>query len=159
MIPDLPVFILDTSAFFITFPVHGKMMTTPGVIHELQDLKGKARLEVLQSEGLIISEPDQQSINMIQMAADQSGDRTVLSPVDIEILALAYEVRGIICSDDFALQNTAQYLSIPVNALLQRKAEKKQWKLRCRGCGKYYETMPPDSVCPVCGLEVKRKNK
>lgn len=159
MIPDPQIFILDTSSFFITIPVPGKMMTTPGVINELKDLKGKARLMVLQSEGLIISEPSQQSIRTIQRAADQSGDRTVLSPVDIEILALAYEVRGIICSDDFALQNTAQYLNIPVSTLLQRKAEKKQWKLRCRGCGKYYETMPPDSVCPVCGLEVKRKNK
>ena len=154
-----PVLILDTSAFFITVPVTGQIMTVPRVVDELKDLKGKARLEVLLSQGLIITEPGHESLIIVKKAAEKSGDGSVLSQTDTDILALAFEYHGIICTDDFALQNTAQHLKIGVHPMMQRKAEMRRWKLRCSGCGKYYDTMPADLICPICGLQVKRKNK
>ena len=66
---SFPVLILDTSAFFISIPVIGKIMTVPRVIAELKDLKGKARLEILLSQGLVISEPDQKSLMIVRNAA------------------------------------------------------------------------------------------
>ncbi|MCA1917585.1 nucleotide-binding protein [Methanospirillum hungatei] len=156
---SFPVLILDTSAFFISIPVTGKIMTVPRVIAELKDLKGKARLEVLLSQGLIISEPDQKSLMIVRNAATKSGDGSVLSETDTDLLALAFEVHGVICTDDFALQNTAQHLNIDVHPMMQKKAEMRIWRLRCSGCGKYYDIMPADSLCPICGLQVRRKNK
>lgn len=154
-----PVLVLDASAFFITFPVTGKMMTVPGVISELKDLKSKARFEVLLSMGLIVSEPGQESLTIVKNASKKSGDVSVLSHTDIEVIALALEIHGTICSDDFALQNTAQHLNIQIHPLIQKKAEVRRWKFRCSGCGKYYDSLPVDLICPICGLKVKRKNK
>lgn len=156
---SLPALILDTSAFFITVPMAGRFMTVPRVLDELKDLRGKARLEVLLSQGLVVSEPGQESLVIVQKAAEKSGDRSVLSQTDTDILALALDVHGVICTDDFALQNTAQHLKIGVHPMMQKMAEMRRWKLRCSGCGKYYETMPADSICPICGLQVRRKNK
>ena len=156
---SLPILILDTSAFFINLPLNGKVLTVPRVIDELKDLKGKARLEVLLSQGMIVSEPSQESLISVQKAAEKSGDSSVLSQTDKDILALAVEVQGVICTDDFALQNTAQHLKIGVHSMMQKKAEMRIWRLRCSGCGKYFDVMPADSLCPICGLQVRRKNK
>ena len=113
MIKESPsVLILDASAFFIAFPVTEKIMTVPGVVSELKDIKGKARFEVLTSMGLVVSEPTSQSLKKVKEASIRSGDGSVLSQTDIEVIALALDVHGTICSDDFALQNTAQYLSL-----------------------------------------------
>lgn len=134
-------------------------MTVSLVIDELKDLKGKARLDVMISNGLIISDPGKESINIVLEAAKKSGDRQVLSCTDINIIALAYEKKGVIFSDDFALQNTASFLSIPVHPIIQRKSQQKKWKLRCSGCGQYFQEIPHESICPVCGAQVKRKIK
>ncbi|KAF5088128.1 PIN domain of ribonuclease [anaerobic digester metagenome] len=154
-----PVIILDTSAFFISIPLSGRLMTVRKVVNELKDLRGKARLEILLSQGLIISEPGPDAIVAIQHASEKSGDNSVLSPTDLDLLALAFEFHGELYSDDFALQNTAQHLGIVVHPLIQKKAAIKTWKLRCAGCGAYYDTMPGDSLCKICGAQVRRKNK
>ncbi|NLL10274.1 MAG: nucleotide-binding protein [Methanomicrobiales archaeon] len=156
---SLSVLILDASAFFIAFPVTEKVMTVPGVVSELKDIKGKARFEVLTSMGLVVSEPTLQSVKKVKEASIRSGDGSVLSQTDIEVIALALDVHGTICSDDFALQNTAQYLDIQIHPLLQKKAEMRRWVFRCSGCGKYYDLMPVDMTCQICGLKVRRKNK
>lgn len=134
-------------------------MTPSRVVSELKDLRGKARLEVLISQGLIISDPGEEAISAVIAASKKSGDTGVLSQTDIDVLALAYEVHGAIYTDDFALQNTARHLEITINPILQRKSQAKVWKLRCIGCGRYYETIPVDSLCEVCGSQVKRKIK
>ena len=151
--------ILDTSAFFITMPFSGRLMTVPKVVDELKDLRGKARLDVLLSQGLVIAHPGPEAISAVGSAAVKSGDNSVLSPTDREIMALAYETHGEIYSDDFALQNTAQHLGIAIHPILQKKAGIRTWKLRCAGCGSYYDSMPADSVCQICGSPVKRKTK
>jgi len=135
------------------------MMTVPRVVQELKDLRGKARLDALISQGLVILEPTQESVMKAREFSKESGDFPVLSATDIDLLALAYEHDGIICSDDFALHNTAHHLNIATHSLLQKKPDKRKWKYRCSGCGKYYSILPSDLICPVCGLQVKRKIK
>ncbi|PWR71790.1 NOB1 family endonuclease [Methanospirillum stamsii] len=153
------VSILDTSAFFLHLSFQDKILTVSKVIDEIKDLRGKARLEVLIEQGLIIRDPHDDSISEVLAAAEKSGDRTVLSPTDIDILALALELKGEVYTDDFALQNTARKLGVNIHPIIQRKSIEKKWKLRCSGCGKYYSSMPDDSVCGICGSPVKRKIK
>jgi endoribonuclease Nob1 len=154
-----PVYVLDTSAFFLSLSFHGSMMTVSKVVDELKDLRGKARLDVLISQGLLIRDPGRDALTAVNAASSISGDLTVLSSTDVDLIALAHEVHGELCTDDFALQNTARILGIPISPLLQRKSEAKKWKLRCAGCGKYYDEMPRDSTCQICGSPIKRKNK
>lgn len=155
----LPSSVLDTSAFFLQVSIPGRLYTVRRAADELKDLRGKARLEVLVSQGLCICEPDPDSIQKVTVMAERSGDRTVLSDTDIDLLAFALQTGSTLFSDDFAVQNTAQYLNIPVKPLMQKKAKTRRWKIRCSGCGRYLGEMPPDSLCPICGSQVKRKIK
>lgn len=151
--------IIDTSAFFLSIPLNGRLMTVSRVVNELKDLRGKARLDVLISRGLIVTDPGRDSITAVIDASEKSGDKTVLSETDIDVLALAYEMRGKLFTDDYALQNTARHMGVSICPILQKNSVKKKWRLRCSGCGKYYERMPEGSVCDVCGSPVKRKIK
>lgn len=154
------VLILDTSAFFLSTTFSGKLFTVPRVEAELKDLRGKARFAVLVDEGMDVREPGRQYRRTTVEAARRSGDATVLSETDTDLLALACEVQGTLVTDDFAIQNTAHALEIPVRSLIQRGAEPRVWKIRCTGCGKFFDTMPTRAGdCPVCGSLLKRKHK
>lgn len=151
--------VLDTSAFFLIYSFPGKMMTVPKVVQEIKDLRGKGRLEVLCSSGLVINQPAHESVDTIIQKSLITGDRQVLSDTDIDLLALALEYSGTVYTDDFAIQNCAHHMKILSCPLIQRKAESRRWKIRCSGCGKYYAEFPSDMHCEICGALVRRKNK
>jgi UPF0271 protein len=149
-------FVLDASVFFADLPLDGELYTTPLVVSELRDLRSKCRLESLRTRGLVVTEPGPESRRRVKNAADRSGDRTVLSPADIDLLALALELGAFLCTDDFAIQNTACVLGIQTRSLVQRKAGRRTWRFRCSGCGRY---SGQPGYCPVCGAIIKRKLK
>lgn len=151
--------ILDTSAFFFDISYPGKIMTVPRVVDEIKDIRGKLRLSVLSSQGLFICEPKADSRMSVIEGSKKSGDITVLSETDIDLLALAFEVKGMIFSDDFAIHNTAHQIGIQVKSLMQKQAVERVWKLRCSGCGRYVKEMPHDQLCQICGSVIRRKNK
>lgn len=155
-----PVLILDTSAFFLTFPLPGGRWTVPRVEEELRDLRGKTRFGILRDEGMGVREPSGPSLETVKEAAGMSGDLAVLSETDISLLALALDLQGTVVTDDFAIQNTAHRLAIPVRPIIQRRAGARAWKIRCTGCGKYFDqASQPGEDCPVCGSPLKRKHK
>lgn len=154
------VLVLDTSAFFLSIPLSGVLYTVPRVEAELKDLRGKARFAVLLDEGMEIRPPLQKSLRDVREAAGKCGDLRVLSDTDTDLLALSLEIKGTLVSDDFAVQNTAHVLGIPVQSIIQREADPRVWKLRCTGCGKYFDQIPTKAGdCPICGSALKRKNK
>jgi UPF0271 protein len=148
--------VLDTSLFFIEYPLDGELVTTPSVVAELVDLRSKCRYETLLAQGLQVHLPPKQALARVREAARHTGDLERLSPADIDILALALDHGGTILSDDFAVQNVAQKLAVPVQPVQQRRAKKRIWKFRCSGCGRFSKE-PGD--CPICGLPIKRSIK
>lgn len=148
--------VLDSTFFFTECPASGELCTTPSVVGELVDLRSKCRYEILLSSGLSVQSPGEESLARVNAAAVKSGDAPVLSQTDREVLALSLELGATIYTDDFAIQNVAAGLGIPVHPVQQRAAKKIAWKYRCSGCGRYYKT---DGECPVCGSIIKRKLK
>jgi UPF0271 protein len=148
--------VLDTSLFFIEYPLAGELFTTPSVVAELVDLGSKCRYETLLAQGLQVSSPPQETLGRVQEAARRVGDLERLSTTDSDILALALDLNGTILSDDFAVQNVAHELAVPVRPVKQRRAKKRVWKFRCSGCGRFSKE-PGD--CPVCGSQIKRTIK
>jgi RNA-binding protein NOB1 len=69
-----------------------EIITTPSVVGEIRDPDARARVETLYLPFLKQRTPTPHSFNVISEFARKTGDRTVLSRVDIEILALAYEL-------------------------------------------------------------------
>src|SRR5215472_11504599 len=98
----------------------------------------------------------------VKTTAAKTGDIGALSQTDLSLLALGLDLShadgGVnLVSDDFAIRNVAEVLSIPL-APTSIKGEWKSitWKIVCRGCGKSY-TNPKLTVCPVCGTTLVRK--
>jgi len=145
--------VIDTSLFFIDYPVAGELFTTPSVIEELVDLRSKCRYEALLATGLQVIGPAPAGVGEVEKAARKTGDSKEISPTDRDVLALALELGATIYSDDFAVQNIAHELKIPTHPVQQRRARKRIWKFRCTGCKKFYGA-PGD--CPVCGSPIKR---
>jgi UPF0271 protein len=148
--------ILDSSVFFLDRPVTGGACTTPSVVEELRDLRSKCRFETLLATGLIVMEPSDPSRARVRKAARETGDAPVLSPTDVDLLALALDLEGTVVTDDFAIQNVAQRLRIPVEVIQHRRAKFRQWKYRCSGCGRYFKN---EGTCEFCGAPIKRKLK
>lgn len=69
-----------------------ELVTTPSVVNEIRDPDARARVETLYLPFLKQRTPSPKSISVISEFARKTGDRAVLSKVDIEMLALAYEI-------------------------------------------------------------------
>lgn len=148
--------VLDAGAFFLDISFSGELYSVPAVVEELRDLQAKCRFDLLEHQGLRVLQPGDEAVEKVKIAAMKTGDRGVLSHADEAVLALALQIGGDICTDDFAVQNVAKKLGIEVHPILQRRAAKVQWKYRCAGCGRYYRE---PGECPVCGAQIKRKLK
>ncbi|CRG87262.1 20S-pre-rRNA D-site endonuclease NOB1 [Talaromyces islandicus] len=69
-----------------------ELVTTPAVVGEIRDPDARARVETLYLPFLKQRSPSPKSVQVISEFARKTGDRAVLSKVDIEVLALAYEI-------------------------------------------------------------------
>lgn len=148
--------VLDAGAFFLDIAFSGEIFTVPGVVEELRDLKAKCRFDLLEQQGLRVIQPGDRELAQVKDAGRRTGDLGVLSMADESVLALALEIGGAVCTDDFAVQNVAKELELEVQPIQQRRAIKVRWKYRCAGCGRYYRE---PGECPVCGAQIKRKLK
>ncbi len=148
--------ILDSSFFFSDCPIAGEVYTTPSVLNELFDIRSKGRFEKFSAEGLKVVSPSEKSKVMVLQAAKKTRDISIISETDCDILALALDLEGVLCTDDFAIQNVAGVLGIQTAPIIQRKAKRIHWKYRCSGCGRYFDH---DGECLICGSIIKRKLK
>ncbi|KAL1991960.1 hypothetical protein VTN49DRAFT_5268 [Thermomyces lanuginosus] len=69
-----------------------ELVTTPSVISEIRDPDARSRVETLYLPFVKQRTPSAKSIAVISEFARKTGDRAVLSKVDLEVLALAYEI-------------------------------------------------------------------
>ena len=106
-------------------------------------------------------DPSKKSINIIKKTVNELGEVDRLSETDIELLALAYEIKQqktsepVILTDDYSIQNTANFLDIRFESISQKGIKKSfKWINRCRGCGKTFKENIKE--CPICGTETKK---
>jgi len=162
------VLVLDTSAFVmglnpsaLTMPVY----SVPEVVGELiPDSLPHTRFIAARDSGhLVVRKPSSSSMNAVQEASSRVGDVGVLSSTDVEVLALALELKqnGLspaIVSDDYAVQNVSETLGIEHASLSTFGiARKFDWIYYCPACFRKYTVEDADRVCRVCGTRLKRK--
>ncbi|KAK2756494.1 Nin1 binding protein [Arachnomyces sp. PD_36] len=68
------------------------LITTPSIISEIRDADARARIETLYLPFLTQRTPGPASMKLVSEFARKTGDREVLSRVDMEVIALAYEL-------------------------------------------------------------------
>lgn len=69
-----------------------ELITTPSVLKEIRDPHARTRVETLYLPFLKQRIPTPKSLGVISEFSRRTGDRAVLSKVDLELLALAYEI-------------------------------------------------------------------
>lgn len=91
--------ILDTSPILNSTPSIStllakceKLYTVPAIVDEVKDIDARSRFETMMLPFLTIRSPKPDSIKFVSDFSRRTGDYSVLSKPDIQVLALAYEL-------------------------------------------------------------------
>ena len=160
---DQTNFVLDSSAFLSGKDLSGfqPSLTTEGVLGELVRLGREEPLT--RCPWLQLAQPGPQAMEQVKEASRRTGDMGRLSRTDSELVALSLELGATLISDDYSIQNVALELGVKVLSLSERGIqEKRNWTLRCRGCGRYFQDerlQEKGALCPVCGSGLRKVRK
>jgi len=158
------IYIIDTSAILSGIPINFNdtlIVTTNSISMELKPGGRDYRtFQFLKEKGLSLLSPSKNSREKVNAISILTGDKDRLSKVDIEILALALDMKlkdqknAIILSDDYSMQNVAHTLDIKFENIGQPKITKRfKWGCRCLGCRKKFNEKI--KICPICGAATK----
>jgi rRNA maturation endonuclease Nob1 len=148
--------VLDTAAL-LHWPVERMIggIVAHSQLEELRRLSPQRAMliESIDIEWMSIGTTDAES------AAATTGDLPRLSPVDLDILALALATGEILFTDDYSLQNVCRSVNHPFEAVSNKRSRQQwSWELRCIGCR---ATKKADSQkeeeCDICGSPMKVK--
>ncbi len=162
--------VLDTSAFlggFDPFVMSCEQVTVPKVKEEiLRNNMVKMRFQTaIESTKVQIRAPSPQYANEAKTAASKAGDYHKLSETDLQLLALAFELKqqGVtpqIVTDDYAIQNVAKQLGIEFSTQITFGIKRLlEWIRYCPACHKQYPADSKFKECQICGTALKRKPK
>lgn len=162
------VIVLDTSAFlagFDPFRFSEEQFTVPTVEAEIQrNSMVKTRLEAaIESGKLKVKTPSLKFSDSAKAYAAEIGDAFKLSEADMQLLALAQELKSEGCApqivtDDYSIQNVASRLGIEFVALATFGIKKQlEWIRYCPACYRQYPSDGKTKECQVCGTALKRK--
>jgi UPF0271 protein len=147
------IYVLDTSALFSLQDLPpGEVNVTPGVVRELKKHQDP-RLRFWEDVWKVTC-PSAEALHLVKGAARRTGDDARLSPTDIEVLALAIDLKARLLTDDYSIQNLARTLGVDHSGVgLRGIREVMHWRYRCTGCRKVWDENHPD--CPVCGSPLR----
>jgi len=109
--------------------------------------------------------PQEEYSNKIKASASKIGDSYLLSETDIQLLALALEIKTQgghpeIITDDYSIQNVAKQNNIDFYSLVTFGIRRLlEWIRYCPACHKEYLINSSVITCQICGTKLKRKTK
>ena len=159
--------VVDTSAL-ISWPLERLFgsLASPRQRNELMN-NYPDRLEIIDAIGINWEDPYDKNIEKIIQISKKTGDITGLSRTDIEILALAMKNNYTLITDDYRMQNYAEYSEIKWRCVnTDGIREIWEWEVVCIGC-KIITKMPNEPAarkeylgeCVVCGSKLKSRKK
>jgi UPF0271 protein len=160
--------VLDTSAFvagFDPFSISEEQVTVPKVEEEI---RGNSMTWVrfrtaVENSRVKVKAPSEEYCKRARASANRVGDTFFLSETDLQILALALELKAEGCAsqivtDDYSIQNVATQIGIDFVSLatfgIRRLLE---WIRYCPACHREYPADYNSKKCAVCGTKLKRK--
>lgn len=160
--------VLDTSAFiagFDPFSISEDQYTVPMVKEEFAGSPmAWTRLKTAIENGkLKMRTPDIIFIEKVKASASAVGDFFFLSETDLQVLALALQLKTqgytpLIATDDYSIQNVAKHLGIEFASLATFGIRHPlKWVRYCPACRRKYPADYKSKICLVCGTELKRK--
>ncbi len=166
--PCKRVLVLDTSAFlagFDPFLLSEDQITAPSVEDEIRTKSMSwVRFKTAVENGKVkVKPPSEEYWKEVKASAKKVGDAFFLSETDLQILALALELKAEgytpqIVTDDYSIQNVATQMGIEFMSLatfgISRLLE---WIRYCPACHKKYSAGYRSTTCKICGTDLKRK--
>ncbi|ACV47436.1 MULTISPECIES: NOB1 family endonuclease [Halomicrobium] len=150
------MYILDSSAFINEYHTDEPIASIPLVREELED-ESAYRFDALEGSGMHMHIPEPETVERVERAADETGDLAELSQTDVRLIAAAFELDGRLVTDDYAMQNVSEKLSVAVEVIAQDGIdEQRDWRFQCQGCGREFDEN--HDRCPICGSDLSRKN-
>lgn len=149
--------VLDTSAiiYLHDFRKFDEIYIPTLVVEEVKDKFSMMKLEALNAR---TREPNKKFLEEIRLIAKKTGDLEKLSETDLQVLALAREMKASIISDDYNIQNVAKKIGIEFFSVFSKGIKKLFfWKKHCPTCKKYFKESLKE--CPVCGRRLRRLPK
>jgi UPF0271 protein len=160
--------VLDTSAFIAGFDplsIVDDVYSVKAVEVELASgsLPWVRFKTALENGKLKLRAPKAEFLDTVKESSRDLGDVLFLSDVDLQVLALALELKSagnepLIVTDDYSIQNVANQLEVEFAPLMTFGIRfRLHWIRYCPACRRKY---PPDyrhRKCEVCGTELKRK--
>ena len=132
--------------------------TSPTVSQEMEKSELNEKYNYLLDAGLRIQTPSSASLEKVRSGAQKTGDINRLSEPDIELLGLAFELDGVILTDDYSIQNLARELNIRFIGVGEREiTEVITWQYQCKGCARIFDKK--EKECPICGSQLRFKPK
>ena len=119
----------------------------------------------IENRKLTVRSPKNSVFQNIQEASRKIGDMRYLSEADLQVLALALELKNrglspVIVTDDYSIQNVANKIDVEFTSLMTFGIKFRfKWILYCPACYRKYPSDYKFKVCEVCGTELKRKPK
>lgn len=148
--------VLDASAFIHGYDTDDRTASIPAVGEELEG-EHAFRFQAKAGGDMLIHVPSEPELDRVRRAARRTGDRGELSETDTRLLAVAAELDGTVVTDDYAIQNVAEALTVPVEPIARDGIdEHREWIFQCRGCGRKFDD--DRDRCPICGSDLTRKN-
>ncbi len=150
------MYVLDATAFIEEYHTTEQRASVPMVREELEG-EHAYRYDALEGSGMYIHVPDDGAVDTVRRAAVETGDADELSETDRRLIATAFELDGTLVTDDYAMQNVAERLDVPVEVIAREGiTEQRDWQFQCAGCGRTFDEQK--ERCPICGSELTRKN-
>jgi len=160
--------VIDTSALvagFDPFSINEEQYTVPMVGNEItEDTMSSLRFKTAVESGKVKSKrPEETFVEKMRASASAVGDSFFLSETDLQVLALALELKTngyspLIATDDYSIQNVASEMSIEFAPLSTFGIRRRlQWIRYCPACHKKYPANYKSHKCEVCGTRLKRK--
>lgn len=147
--------VLDSSAFIHEYHTDNQTASIPMVQSELEG-EHAFRFDAMEGAGMHIHIPAEGTVEKVVRAAGETGDGDVLSDTDIRLVAAAFELSGTLVTDDYAMQNVASRLDVPVETVGRDGIEEeREWRWQCVGCGRTFDD--DEERCPICGSDLTRK--
>ena len=117
----------------------------------------------VENRKLRVIKPKISFLRKIKEASESVGDVRYLSEADMQILALALELKSadldpLIVTDDYSIQNVANQIGVNFASLVTYGIRFRfDWILYCPACHRKYSSDYKFKSCEVCGTELKRK--
>ncbi len=166
--PNRLILVLDTSAFLSGFDplsISADQATVPLVEDEISENSiARVRFRMAIEGGkLKIKPPSEKYVSEVKTSAKKVGDAFFLSETDMQLLALAMELRDtglnpLIITDDYSIQNVATQINIKFASLATFGIRRLlKWVRYCPACRREYPADYSSTKCTVCDTDLKRK--